>query len=102
MIIFGSLPGPWLVGTTKVCSGVGADIVMESMSPAIRPGGDIADFANYDLIVKKESGIRHDENQIAVLDHTSRHGCCPDSFTGTHVWNCPAQCTIPQNPEKLF
>ena len=25
-------PGPWLVGTTKVYSGVGADIVMESMS----------------------------------------------------------------------
>ena len=26
-------PGPWLVGTTKVSSGVGADIVMESISP---------------------------------------------------------------------
>jgi hypothetical protein len=25
-------PGPWLVGTTKVYSGVGADIVMESIS----------------------------------------------------------------------
>src|SRR5712692_9455060 len=26
-------PGPWLVGTTKVYSGVGADIVMESITP---------------------------------------------------------------------
>jgi hypothetical protein len=25
-------PGPWLVGTTKVYSGVGADIVMESIT----------------------------------------------------------------------
>jgi hypothetical protein len=25
-------PGPWLVGTTKVYPGVGADIVMESIS----------------------------------------------------------------------
>jgi hypothetical protein len=25
-------PGPWLVATTKVYSGVGADIVMESIS----------------------------------------------------------------------
>jgi hypothetical protein len=25
-------PGPWLVGTTKVYSGVGADIVMESIA----------------------------------------------------------------------
>jgi len=31
-------PGPWLVGTTKVYSGVGADIVMESISPTIMPG----------------------------------------------------------------
>ena len=31
--MFGSfLPGLWLVGTTKVYSGVGADIVMESIS----------------------------------------------------------------------
>jgi len=27
-------PGPWLVGTTKVYPGVGADIVMESITPA--------------------------------------------------------------------
>src|ERR1700674_5621109 len=26
-------PGPWLVGTTKVHPGVGADIVMESVTP---------------------------------------------------------------------
>jgi hypothetical protein len=26
-------PGPWLVGTTKVYPGVGADIVMESVTP---------------------------------------------------------------------
>src|SRR5580700_5608026 len=26
-------PGPWLVGTTKVYPGVGADIVMESITP---------------------------------------------------------------------
>jgi hypothetical protein len=26
-------PGPWLLGTTKVYSGVGADIVMESITP---------------------------------------------------------------------
>jgi hypothetical protein len=25
-------PGPWLVGTTKVYPGVGADIVMESIT----------------------------------------------------------------------
>jgi hypothetical protein len=25
-------PGPWLVGATKVYSGVGADIVMESIT----------------------------------------------------------------------
>jgi hypothetical protein len=25
-------PGPWLVGTTKAYSGVGADIVMESIT----------------------------------------------------------------------
>jgi len=31
--MFGSfLPGLWLVGTTKVYSGVGADIIMESIS----------------------------------------------------------------------
>jgi hypothetical protein len=31
--MFGSfLPGLWLVGTTKVYSGIGADIVMESIS----------------------------------------------------------------------
>jgi hypothetical protein len=36
IIMFGSfLPGLWLVGTTKVYSGVGADIVMESITPAI-------------------------------------------------------------------
>src|ERR1700722_16694118 len=33
MIMFGSfLPGLWLVGTTKVYSGIGADIVMESIT----------------------------------------------------------------------
>ena len=33
IIMFGSfLPSPWLVGTTKVYSGVGADIVMESIA----------------------------------------------------------------------
>jgi hypothetical protein len=33
-IMFGPfLPGLWLVGTTKVYSGIGADIVMESISP---------------------------------------------------------------------
>jgi len=26
-------PGPWLVGTTKAYSGIGADIVMESITP---------------------------------------------------------------------
>jgi len=31
--MFGSfLPGLWLVGTTKVYSGIGADIVMESIT----------------------------------------------------------------------
>jgi hypothetical protein len=31
--MFGSFsPGPWLVGTTKVYPGVGADIVMESIA----------------------------------------------------------------------
>jgi hypothetical protein len=29
-------PEPWLVRTTKVYSGVGADIVMESISPVIQ------------------------------------------------------------------
>jgi hypothetical protein len=28
-------PGPWLVGTTKVYPGVGADIVMESITTII-------------------------------------------------------------------
>ena len=27
------LPGLWLVGTTKVYPGIGADIVMESITP---------------------------------------------------------------------
>ncbi len=31
-------PGPWLVGTTKVYSGVGADIVMESITLKFRFG----------------------------------------------------------------
>ena len=31
-------PGPWLVGTTKVYSGVGADIVMESITLADQRG----------------------------------------------------------------
>src|SRR6266849_6015063 len=30
-------PGPWLVGTTKVYPGVGADIVMESITPTTLP-----------------------------------------------------------------
>jgi len=29
-------PEPWLVGTTKVYSGVGADVVMESFTPTTR------------------------------------------------------------------
>jgi hypothetical protein len=37
MIIFGSfLPSLWLVGTTKAYSGLGADIVMESITLTIR------------------------------------------------------------------
>ena len=32
-------PGPWLVGTTKVYPGVGADIVMESISLIDVPKG---------------------------------------------------------------
>jgi hypothetical protein len=37
MIIFGSfLPSLWLVGTTKAYSGLGADIVMESITRNIK------------------------------------------------------------------
>jgi hypothetical protein len=36
--MFGSfLPGLWLVGTTKVYPGVGADIVMESITLSTQP-----------------------------------------------------------------
>jgi hypothetical protein len=37
-------PGPWLVGATKVYSGVGADIVMESIT-LIDPAGRGFEFA---------------------------------------------------------
>ena len=45
--MFGSfLPGLWLVGTTKVYSDVGADIVMESISlidpERLSPWGELA------------------------------------------------------------
>jgi hypothetical protein len=36
-----SLPGLWLVGTTKVYSGVGADIVMESITLIDLPEGGL-------------------------------------------------------------
>src|SRR5215467_12801956 len=35
-------PGPWLVRTTKAYSGVGADIVMESITPTSRPACALA------------------------------------------------------------
>src|SRR5229473_8605140 len=42
-------PGPWLVGTTKAYSGIGADIVMESITltdpvPLLPLGGKNAHF----------------------------------------------------------
>jgi hypothetical protein len=38
-------PGPWLVGTTKVYLGVGADIVMESITLTYH-GGQLSKSAN--------------------------------------------------------
>jgi hypothetical protein len=39
ILMFGSFsPGPWLVGTTKVYPGVGADIVMESIALIMASG----------------------------------------------------------------
>jgi hypothetical protein len=47
-------PGPWLVGTTKVYSGVGADIVMESI--AIAPTTQVQFSVSANAVNKQRSG----------------------------------------------
>ena len=46
-------PGPWLVGTTKVYSGVGADIVMESITLKTGPCWGPSTKLTFSEIVKK-------------------------------------------------
>jgi len=50
-------PGPWLVCTTKVHSGVGADIVMESISLIESVLSEIADFNSYEGNVPTASNL---------------------------------------------
>ena len=66
-------PGPWLVGTTKVYSGVGADIVMESLTLKIPQFGYRSVFGTWSLAnpvrkVEFELGCR---NRTANLPQAS-------------------------------
>jgi hypothetical protein len=88
-------PGPWLVGTTKVYSGVGADIVMESIPPrtGVREWTNIpqcagtTDTSTWDPIWKAES--------IVNASATTQQLTYPKTSVG--AWLCDTSTTTMNN-----
>ena len=91
--MFGSfLPGLWLVGTTKVYSGIGADIVMESITRITQ----LHSLPSSDLIVAND-GVCQETSIWRALDSRLRSKTVqfrqvrrelPHNFPATDVQSC--------------
>jgi hypothetical protein len=77
MIMFGSfLPGlGWLAQITKVYSGLGADIVMESITlkpPAGAKTGGFECYGDFSTVISRGHGVASVEPREAVIEATLR------------------------------